>query len=84
MKKIDYTAKHEAQVLKKEIRILENKLDKAIRTAFPVGCIVSFYKGRGFIMAEILDHSVFSDRIKIRNKDSKKEYWIGIHYLLEK
>lgn len=68
--------------LLKEEKKARIKAEKEIVRQFPIGAIVEFEKGGHWINAEVIMHC--SPRLKVRNTETLKEYWIEISlYLFE-
>lgn len=67
--------------MRRRILALEKDFEGEVRKAFPVGSEVYFRKGRGEVNAEVLAFGY--DRLRVRNIQTDKEYWVGLHFILD-
>ena len=67
-------------LLKKKVEAAEDKLDKAIETALPIGSNVLCRKGKGQVGVEILDYATNGthSRARVMNPNSEKVYWVYV------
>jgi hypothetical protein len=68
--------------MRRRIGDLERDFEAEVRRVFSAGSEVDFQKGRGEVNAEVLDVGYGGDRLKVRNYRTGKEYWVGIHFIL--
>jgi hypothetical protein len=71
----------ELQRLHNEIGRARDAYEKAFKKAFPKGTDVNFKKGRGTVVATVIEH-IWGHRVRIKNLKTNKVYLIDGHWLL--
>ncbi len=82
---MDATVKKNLLELKAKASAASDAYNKAFKEAFPVGCEVTFKKGKGEVWAEVLHVSAWSNHqsVKIKNLRTGKEYHVYGFWLIE-
>lgn len=71
------------KALHKQIWALEIEYTNQVKKAFPIGSEVYVRKGRGSVYAEVIMVSYGGDQLRVKNHSTGKEYWVGLHFIID-